>query len=159
MRVPGWFGAFALPPAPTRAARTARLEPARRQRARRKPPRIDQKGREDSVAHAYASVAGAPAADVDRALDPGVTGADLLPLAVHHDARVRAAVAWRTDCPAGALISLAHDSRSEVLMSVLANPRTPSGVVRTLAGHPEHSVADAALQRLRSIYRQAATAG
>ena len=111
------------------------------------------------LAHAYASLAEAPAADVDRALDPAVTGSALLPLAVHRDSRVRAAVAWRIDCPTGALISLAHDSRAEVLLSVLANPRTPSGVVRTLADHPEHSVADAALQRLRSIYRQPATAG
>ncbi len=91
--------------------------------------------------------------DVVRALDPELTGSELLPLAVHRDASVRAAVAGRTDCPMGALVSLGHDSSLEVLSALLANPRTPSSVVRRLADHRDPRIAGIAVQRLRNAFR------
>lgn len=91
--------------------------------------------------------------DVLRALDPELTGSALLRFAVHRDARVRAAVAARTDCPAGALISLGHDHDTDVLEALLRNVRTPSSVVRALADHRNQSISDLAVQRLRNGYR------
>ncbi len=91
--------------------------------------------------------------DVKRALDPDVTGADLLPLAVHRDPAVRAAVAVRPDCPMGALVSLGHDSSLDVLSALLENPRTPSSVVRRLADHRDPRISDLAVQRLRNAFR------
>ena len=93
------------------------------------------------------------AQDLAMARDPEVTGATLLSLAVHREPSVRAAVAQRADCPVGALISLSHDHREEVLLALLENPRTPSSVVRNLADHRAPSVAVAAERRLRSIAR------
>ena len=91
--------------------------------------------------------------DVVRALDPAVTGADLLRLAVHRSSAVRAAVASRTDCPAGALISLGHDHSVDVLEALIGNPRTPSSVIRNLADHRTARVSEAAVQRLRNSFR------
>src|SRR5690606_10675189 len=91
--------------------------------------------------------------DVMRALDPQVTGAELLPLAVHKDPAVRAAVASRTDCPMGALISLGHDHQVPVLEALIRNPRTPASVVRNLADHRNPAIAEAAVQRLRNSFR------
>ena len=91
--------------------------------------------------------------DLDRAKDPDVTGANLLSLAVHAEPSVRAVVAARVDCPVGALISLGHDHRAEVLLALLTNPRTPSSVVRNLADHRDSKVAMAAERRLRATYR------
>lgn len=92
-------------------------------------------------------------ADVLRALDPELTGQELLSYAVHRDARVRAAVAARTDCPAGALISLGHDHDTGVLEALLRNVRTPSSVVRALSDHRNPRISDLAVQRLRNGYR------
>lgn len=91
--------------------------------------------------------------DVMRALDPQVTGAQLLPLAVHKDPAVRAAVASRADCPMGALISLGHDHHVEVLEALIRNMRTPASVIRNLADHRNSAVAEAAVQRLRNSFR------
>ncbi|NYI40648.1 hypothetical protein [Demequina lutea] len=91
--------------------------------------------------------------DVARAVDPGVTGGELLPYAVHQSAIVRAAVAARMDCPVGALISLGHDHDVAVLEALLRNARTPSSVVRALADHRNQSIADLAVQRLRNSFR------
>lgn len=91
--------------------------------------------------------------DISRATDPSVTGTDLLPFAVHRSASVRAAVASRTDCPVGALISLGHDHDTGVLEALLRNVRTPSSVVRALADHRNGKVSDLAVQRLRNSYR------
>lgn len=91
--------------------------------------------------------------DLERAHDFAVTGSDLLSLAVHREPAIRAAVAERTDCPVGALISLGHDHRTEVLLALLTNPRTPSSVVRNLADHRDQQVAMAAEQRLRGNFR------
>jgi hypothetical protein len=88
-----------------------------------------------------------------RAQDPEVTGPALLPLAVHRDAQVRAAIASRTDTPAGALISLGHDHSVDVLEALIRNPRTPSSVIRNLADHRAPRIADLAVQRLRNAFR------
>ena len=99
---------------------------------------------------------GATTRDYEAALalagDQYLTDVELLSLAVHREPVVRAAVAKRPDCPAGALISLGHDHRPEVLLALIDNPRTPSSVVRNLADHRAPQVAHAAEQRLRSIY-------
>jgi len=89
---------------------------------------------------------------LERAKIEDVTSTELLSLAVHREPAVRAAVARRMDCPAGALISLGHDHRAEVLLAVISNPRTPSSVVRNLADHHTQQVATAAEERLRGIY-------
>ena len=89
---------------------------------------------------------------LDRAMQADVSSTELLSLAVHREPAVRAAIARRTDCPAGALISLGHDHRPEVLLALITNPRTPSSVVRNLADHRSQLVADAAEERLRGIY-------
>lgn len=86
-----------------------------------------------------------------RANEPQITDTELLSLAVHREPAVRAAVARRVDCPVGALISLGHDHRPEVLLALISNPRTPSSVVRNLADHRAQQVADAAETRLRGI--------
>lgn len=91
--------------------------------------------------------------DLARAMDPEVTGNELLPYAVHRSAEVRAAVAARTDCPMGALISLGHDHERVVLEALLRNVRTPSSVVRALADHRNQKIADLAAQRLRNSFR------
>ena len=93
------------------------------------------------------------AADVDRAADAAVTGPDLLVFAVHRSAAVRAAVAARTDCPAGALVSLGHDHDAAVLEALLRNTRTPSSVVRALADHRNPKISGLAVQRLRNNFR------
>lgn len=92
-------------------------------------------------------------ADLARALDPHVVGQELLPLAVHRDAKVRAAVAGRTDCPMGALIALGHDSDVRVLEALIRNVRTPSSVIRSLADSRNSKIADLAVQRLRNSFR------
>ncbi len=91
--------------------------------------------------------------DLARAVDPAVTGSELLPYAVHRSAIVRAAVATRADCPVGALISLGHDHDPSVLEAILRNVRTPSSTVRALADHRNQKIADLAAQRLRNSFR------
>ncbi|WP_061963592.1 hypothetical protein [Demequina aurantiaca] len=91
--------------------------------------------------------------DVLRALDPLVVGPELLALATSREPQVRAAVASRSDCPAGALISLGHDHQMVVLEAVIANPKTPSSVIRNLGDHRNQRVADLAVQRLRNSFR------
>lgn len=91
--------------------------------------------------------------DLTRARDPEVTGADLLRLAVHRSGEVRAAVGSRPDCPVAALVSLGHDHDHAVLAALIANPRTPSSVIRALADHRAPAVSDAAVQRLRNSFR------
>lgn len=93
------------------------------------------------------------AAALALAADSNITSVELLSLAVHREPSVRAVVAARTDCPAGALISLGHDHRPEVLLALITNPRTPSSVVRNLADSKFTPVAHAAEERLRGIGR------
>lgn len=103
----------------------------------------------------YTSIRGASEASVDvlRARDPQVVGVELSSLAAHRDPLVRAAVAARPDCPPGALISLGHDHQVVVLEALVANPKTPSSVIRNLADNRNRGVADLAVQRLRNSFR------
>jgi len=91
--------------------------------------------------------------ELARAVDPIVTGSELLPYAVNRSPAVRAAVAARADCPVGALISLGHDHDVAVLEALLRNARAPSSVVRALADHRNQRIADLAAQRLRNSFR------
>lgn len=91
--------------------------------------------------------------DVARALDPAVTGVELLPLAVHRDPAVRVAVASRTDCPMGALLALGHDRSPEVLSALIRNARAPETLIRQLAEHKKAEIRDAALMRLKTTFR------
>lgn len=91
--------------------------------------------------------------DVARALDPNVSGVDLLPLAVHRDPEVRVAVASRTDCPMGALLSLGHDRNVDVLTALVRNARAPETLIRQLAEHKRPEIRDAALMRLKRNFR------
>lgn len=91
--------------------------------------------------------------DLLRAQDPTVKGQELLPLAVHRDAKVRAVVAARPDCPMGALIALGHDTDSRVLEALVRNIRTPSSVIRSLAESRNRGVAQLALSRLQHSFR------
>ena len=79
-----------------------------------------------------------------------VTGPELLTYAAHHNAAVRAVVASRPDCPVSAFISLGHDHAPEVLQALLANPATPTSVIRKLADHRDAEVSEPAIQRLRN---------
>lgn len=91
--------------------------------------------------------------DLLRAQDPAVRGQELLPLAVHRDAKVRAVVASRTDCPMGALIALGLDSDTKVLEALVRNVRTPSSVIRALSESKNRSISLLALERLRTSFR------
>lgn len=79
-----------------------------------------------------------------------VDGPELLTFAAHRDPSVRAVVAARPDCPVSAFISLGYDHSPEVLEALLANPATPSSVVRKLADHRDPHISEAATQRLRN---------
>lgn len=79
-----------------------------------------------------------------------VTGPELLTYAAHSDARVRATVARRADCPMSAFISLGYDHSLEVVRALLDNPATPTSVVRKLADHRDPDVSEVAIQRLRN---------
>jgi hypothetical protein len=74
---------------------------------------------------------------------------DLLPLAVHRNPDVRAAVAARPDCPMGAMLALGHDRSGEVLEALVNNVRAPETLIRQLAEHRRPEIRDAALARLR----------
>lgn len=88
--------------------------------------------------------------DLERAAE--VSGPELLTFAAHRDPNVRAVVASRQDCPVSAFISLGYDHSPQVLQALLANPSTPSSVVRKLADHRDPQVSDAASQRLRNSW-------
>lgn len=79
-----------------------------------------------------------------------VTGPELLTHAAHADPAVRAVVAARADCPMSAFISLGHDHDVAVLAALLANPTTPTSVIRKLADNRDPQVSELAIQRLRN---------
>ncbi len=91
------------------------------------------------------------AEDVARALDPHVRGTELVALAAHRDAGVRAAVASRTDAPMASLISLAHERDARILHALLDNPASPLWVVRLLASERRAAIRERASARLRAM--------
>ena len=95
----------------------------------------------------------ASAVDLVKAQDPSTSPEELLPLAAHKLAAVRAAVASRSDCPMSALVSLGHDHDLAVLEALLGNKKTPLTVIRKLADHRNTRISDLAVQRLRNTFR------
>lgn len=92
------------------------------------------------------------AEDVARALDPAVTGVELVALAAHRERDVRAAVASRADAPLASLISLAHETDAETLEALVSNPSSPAFVLRKIATDaPRAATREAAIARLRAV--------
>lgn len=86
--------------------------------------------------------------DLLKARDPQVTGAELVLLAAHRDATVKAAVAARADCPMASMLSLAHESDPRVLESLISNPSVPQRVLEQLSQHRKPRIRSLAAARL-----------
>lgn len=83
--------------------------------------------------------------------EPSVTGGELVELAAHKDARVRAVVAGRTDAPMATLISLAHEKDGAILIALAKNPASPLWVLRRLAQDKRGPIRDTAVDRLAEL--------
>lgn len=84
-----------------------------------------------------------------RALDPLTSKADLVTLAAHRSAEVRAAVASRLDCPLASMLSLVQEDDVRILEALAANPSAPRAVLERLSGHKRESIRFLASRRLR----------
>jgi hypothetical protein len=91
------------------------------------------------------------AEDLARALDPSVRGLELVVLAAHRDAGVRAAVASRPDAPMASLIALTHERDVRILAALVDNPASPPTVIRALTGERRSGIALRAMARLRAM--------
>jgi hypothetical protein len=89
--------------------------------------------------------------EVARALDPSVRGSELVALAAHRDAGVRAAVASRLDAPMASLISLTHERDLRILSALVDNPTSPPTVIRALTAERRSDIRERALARLRAM--------
>lgn len=78
--------------------------------------------------------------DLIRAIDPHVTGGELVALAAHRDPMVKAAVAGREDCPLASMLSLAHETDARILEALIANPSVPHRVLVQLSGHKKSRI-------------------
>lgn len=113
-------------------------------------------------------------AEVQAALEPELTKEQLVEFGASRNALVRAAVAARSDCPLGLMVTLAHDYSAEVraevarnshaqrtvmtylsmdrsvdvLKALLENPSLPGELVEELAFHKKAPVRAAAAARL-----------
>lgn len=113
-------------------------------------------------------------AEVQAALQPGLTREQLVEHGGSRNTLVRAAIAARADCPLGLMVSLAHDYSAEVrcavarnshaqrtvmaylsadrsvdvLKALLENPSLPGELVEELAFHKKGPVRAAAAARL-----------
>lgn len=85
-----------------------------------------------------------------RALDPGTSRAELVGLAAHRDAEVRASVAARLDCPLATMLSLSQEDDPRVLEALASNPSAPRSVLERLATHKRESIGMLAQRRLRT---------
>ena len=94
-----------------------------------------------------------------RAVDPDVTGADLVSLASSRDNAVKAALAARLDCPMASMFSLAQENDQKILEALARNPSAPRGVVVHLAQNRRPQVRDLALKRLEDAGETAPEAG
>ncbi len=88
--------------------------------------------------------------DRARALDPLTSRADLVALAAHRAADVRAAVASRRDCPLASMLALVNEDDPRILQALACNPSAPLTVLETLAGHRRPVVREIAKARLRA---------
>ena len=112
--------------------------------------------------------------EVIEAESPDLDRARLLDLGSSGNVIVRAAIAVRSDCPLGLMVSLAHDyspdvrvavagnpralrsvlhylaaDRSvQVVLAVIANPSLPEDILEELAFHKKSEVRDAASERI-----------
>lgn len=85
-----------------------------------------------------------------RALDPRTPKSELVNLAAHRAAEVKAAVAGRIDCPLAAMLSLVHEADARILEALVANPAAPRAVLEALAEHRRETVRALATRRLRT---------
>lgn len=86
--------------------------------------------------------------DVERALAPDLSRAEIIEMSNHRNQLVRENIAARQDCPLGAMSGLVHDRKVEVRAALAANPSLPhslqlflaqdgkEAVVVALAGNP-----------------------
>jgi len=88
--------------------------------------------------------------DLARARDPRTSRAELVDLAAHGKADVRAAIAARLDCPLATMLSLAYESDPRVLEALATNPSAPRSVLEVLASHKRESIGLLAQRRLRT---------
>jgi hypothetical protein len=84
-----------------------------------------------------------------QAVDPRTPRIDLVHLASHKRAEVRAAVAARRDCPLATMLALVHDREGDVLEALAINPSVPQVVLEALAAHRKDAVRVLAVRRLR----------
>lgn len=84
-----------------------------------------------------------------RALDPLTSRADLVTLAAHRSAEVRAAVASRLDCPLASMLALVLEEDTRILEALAANPSAPRAVLERLALHKREGIRYLAVRRLR----------
>ena len=89
--------------------------------------------------------------DTARALDPSVTGTELVALAAHRDAKVRAVIAARADAPMASLISLAHERDDRIHEALVDNPKSPLWVIRKLATDGKSKIRRRAQERLTQL--------
>lgn len=88
---------------------------------------------------------------IKYAAEPEVTGAELVSLAAHKDARVRAVVAGRADAPMATLISLANDKDGPTRFALVQNPASPLWVLQKLAQDKRGPIRDKAVERLAEL--------
>jgi len=86
-----------------------------------------------------------------RARDPRTARTELIALATHRSAEVRAAVASRPDCPLGTQLSLVLDDDVRVLEALVSNPAAPASVLAQLASHKREPIRALAAQRLLGV--------
>lgn len=91
------------------------------------------------------------AEDIARALDPRTPRGELVSLATHRDASVRAAVALSVDASMASLISLALQRDAQVREALVDNPSNPLWVIQTLASDSRAEIRGSAFARLRVL--------
>lgn len=85
-------------------------------------------------------------AEVEEAARPGLDKARINELAGSRNALVRAAIAARTDCPLGLMVTLAHDYSAEVRAAVAKNPTAQRTVMAYLSADRSVDVLTALLE-------------
>lgn len=84
-----------------------------------------------------------------QATDPDTARMQLVHLASHRRPEVRGAVASRRDCPLATMLTLVHDSHTQVVEALALNPSSPRVVLEALVDHRRESVRVLAARRLR----------
>ena len=84
--------------------------------------------------------------EVLEAQQPGLHRAHIMALGSSRNVLVRAAVAARTDCPLGLMVTLAHDYHADVRSAVARNPAAQRTVMAYLAADRNQDVVLAVLE-------------